>query len=257
MKRILVLSFITLIIFELAFAQKVSTVLGDAWTGEVVASNDNTREITIAYEVKGKSETFTGVLNEGYSVKMKDGTSHTLKVSEIPIGSRIRVFSKTKDQDIGGRKVKLNLIWRVDFLGKDEFTRLREQINVSPAVSVTLAESKDLPAGNPLKLYLAIEDPGISESLVGWVKKWNRDFGAEYGSIEVVSDISKADVYLARYGGSTLIAEIMPTATVFLVLPKSDGLEVIWKQAVVINPDQYSSPLIEKEIEKRMKARKK
>ena len=132
MKRILTLSFISLIVFELAFSQKVSTVLGNAWTGQVVARNDNTREITIAYEVKGKSETFTGMLNEGYSVRMKDGTSHTLKVSEIPIGSRIRVSSKTKDQDIGGRKVKLNLIWRVDFLGEPqvrvyEIKHLRKQ----------------------------------------------------------------------------------------------------------------------------------
>ena len=257
MKRILIASLLAFILFNLAFAQKRTTVLGDAWTGEVIAANDATREITIKYDDKGKAETFVGVLNEGYRVKMKDGSAHELKVSEIPIGTRIRVFSKTKEQDVGRRKVKINIISRIDFLGKDEFARLREQLNVPPSISVTLVESKDLPAGNPLKVYLAIEDPKVSESFVEWVNKWNKEDGAKYGTLEVISDMTKADIYLARYRGSHLIVEIVPTATIFLVAPKVAGLEVLWKQAVIINPDQGSSRFIEKEIERRMKARRK
>jgi len=257
MKKSFAVSFITLIVFNLVVAQRVSTVLGNAWTGEVVTVNDSTREITIKYDNKGKSESFTGVLNQGYKITMKDGSSHELKVSEIPIGMRIRVFSKSKEQDSSGTKVKINLISRVDFLGRDEHARLREQLNVAPSISVTLAETKDLPADNPLKLYLAIEDSRVSDSIAEWVKRWNRNAGAKYGSIEVVSDITKADAYLARYRGSNLIVEIMSTATVFLVIPKDDALQVIWKQAVAIDPDQGSSPLIEKELERRMKARKK
>lgn len=257
MKRILIVTIVNLSFFSLAFAQKVTTVLGDSWTGEVVSTNDTTREIIIKFESKGKSETFTGVLVEGYKAKMKDGSSHKIKVSEIPVGTRIRVFSKTKEQDVGGRKAKVNLISRIDFLGKDDFARLREQLNISPSISVTLAESKDFPAGNPLKIYLAVEDPKVSASLVEWISKWNKDNGIKYGTLEVVSDIAKADVYLARYRGSKLIVEIMPTATVFLVVPKNDGLEVIWRQAVAIDPDKGASPIIEKEIEKRMKARRK
>jgi hypothetical protein len=255
MTRTLAVTFFILIFFSLSFAQKTTTVLGDSWIGEVVATNNSTREITIKFE--GKSKTFTGAVVEGYQVKMKDGSSHELKVSEIPIGTRIRVFSKTKEQDVGGRKAIVNLISRIDFLGKDEFVRLREQLNVSSSISVTLAELKGFPSANPLKIYLAIEDPKVSESLVEWISEWNKDNGAKYGTLEIVSDISKADVYLARYRGSNLIVQIMPTATVFLVVPKNDGLEVIWRQALAINPDKVSSPTIEKEIEKRMKARKK
>lgn len=257
MKRILTASFVTLIFVCLSFAQKRATILGDSWTGEVVATNDSTREISLKYEDKSKAETFTGNLVRGYQVKMKDGSSHELKVSEIPIGLRIRVFFKTKEQDVGGRKAKVNLISRIDFIGKDDFTRLREQLNVSPSVSVTLAESKDFPAGNPLKIYLAIEDSKVSESLVDWVSKWNKDNSIKYGTLEVVSEMAKADVYVARYRGSRAIVEIMPTVTVFLVVPKNTDLEVIWRQVLAINPDQDSSTAIEKEIEKRMKGRKK
>lgn len=255
MTRILLAALIVSLQVGSVCAQKVKTVIGDAWTGEVVTTDDNTREIVIKFDDKGKSETFVGVLNEGYKVQLKDGGSHELKVSEIPIGERIRVFSKTKERIVGGQKVKINLIWRIDFVGKDDFARLREQLKVSPSIPVVLAESKDLPPGNPLNLYLAIEDEAVSQSIVEWVQKWNRDSGAKYGSIEVVSDLTKADVYLARYRGSRSLIEIFRTATIFLVVPKGDGLEVLWTQVVAIDPDQGFSPAIEKEVEKRMKAR--
>lgn len=257
MKRILTVSFLTLIFFNLVSAQKVSTVLGDAWTGEVVATNDSTREITIKYENKGKSETFTGVLNQGYKVKMKDGTTRDLSIGELSIGTRIRVFAKTKEQVVGGNKIKINAISRIDFLGKDEFALLREQLNLAPSVPVAMAESKTLPTGNPLKMYLAIEDPKTIDSLVEWVKEWNTENGAKYGSIDIVSDSLRADVFLASYPGTNLILQVMPGATVFLVVPRSNGMDVIWRQAVFVDSNHRVSPVIEREIERRMKARSK
>ena len=257
MKKTLTVSFLTLLFFNLAFSQKVSTVLGDAWSGAIVATNDSTREITIKYEYKGKSETFTGVLNEGYKVKMKDGTSHELSVGEMLIGTRIRVFSKTKEQVVGGKKVKINLISRIDFLGKDEFALLREQLKIAPSFPVVMAESNTLPAGNPLKVYLAVEDSESTDSLVERVNKWNKENGVKYGSIEIVSDVSKADVLLASYPGTNLILQVMPGATVFLVVPNGNGLAVIWRQAIFVDQNHRASPVIEKEIEKRMKARSK
>ena len=123
MKRILITSVVTLILFNLTLAQKRTTILGDAWTGEVTATDDNNREITIQYEEKGKKETFTGVLTEGYQVKLQDGSSRALKVSEIPKGTRIRVFYKRKEREIGGgRKLRINLISHIVFLGRDEFS---------------------------------------------------------------------------------------------------------------------------------------
>ena len=93
---------------------------GDTWTGEVTATADDKREITLTYKKKDKEETFTGVLEEGYAVKMKDGSMHKLKVSEIPLGARIKVYylNKTK-KDASGAKVKSPQIFKIRFLPKE------------------------------------------------------------------------------------------------------------------------------------------
>jgi len=247
----------------------MTTILGDAWTGEVVATNDSTREITIRYEDKGKTETFVGVLDEGYKVKMKDGSSHELKVSEIPVGTRIRVFSKTKEQEVGRRKVKINKIFRIDFLGKDEFSRLREALNLEPSLPVTLNESGSLSAANPLKIYLAIEDDRIRNRFIDWVSEWNKEQAVKYGSLEIASGVAEADVSLVVLKGAESLVmtpfmiggdervHTFPPITVFLVSRNSNGLEVLWKQVLLTSPEapQTEKGRIEKEIEKRIKAR--
>src|SRR5256885_16752221 len=65
---------------------------GDTWSGEVSAVNDANREITLVYNSSKKTETFVGVLQQGYKVKLKDGSLAELKVSMIPIGRRLRVY---------------------------------------------------------------------------------------------------------------------------------------------------------------------
>jgi hypothetical protein len=266
MKRILAIGFATLIIFTVASAQKRSTILGDAFTGEVVATDTNTREITIKYDEQGKTETFTGALVEGYQVKMKDGSSRELNVSEIPSGMRIRVFYKTKEQDMGGKKVKLNKISRIDFLGKDEFSKLRAALNLEPSTPVVLSKSA-LSTSTPLKMYVTIEDERIKERFVAWVSKWNRDQSGKYGVLEIVSTLADADASLVVLNGAVnwvaslvLVGEdgkvqSVPV-TAYLVSKKNNGLEVLWKQVLSTNPESESEKgLIEGEVEKRMKAR--
>jgi hypothetical protein len=93
---------------------------GDTWTGEVTATDDGKREITLSYKKKDKEETFTGVLEEGYAVKMKDGSMHKLKVSEIPTGTRIKVYYMTQTKkDASGSKIKFNQIIKIRFLPKE------------------------------------------------------------------------------------------------------------------------------------------
>jgi len=93
---------------------------GDTWTGEVTATDDGKREITLSYKKKDKEETFIGVLEEGYSVKMKDGSMRELKVSEIPSGTRIKVYYMTKTKkDASGAKIKFNQIIKIRFLPKE------------------------------------------------------------------------------------------------------------------------------------------
>ncbi len=86
---------------------------GDTWTGVVSAANDDTREITLTYTKGDKTQTFTGVLQEGYNVKANDGTPHHLKVSEIPLGTRLKVYYMAREHKVEGRKVKYNEVFRL------------------------------------------------------------------------------------------------------------------------------------------------
>jgi hypothetical protein len=89
---------------------------GDMWTGEVSAVNDANREITLVYTGKKKTESFVGVVQEGYKAKLKDGSLAELKVSMIPIGRRLRVYYMAKDRKANGRKEKFYEIFQIDFL---------------------------------------------------------------------------------------------------------------------------------------------
>jgi hypothetical protein len=88
---------------------------GDMWTGEVSAVNNANREITLVYTGKKKTESFVGVLQQGYRVKLKDGSLAELKFSMIPVGTRLRVYYMAKDRKISGRKEKYYEIFRIDF----------------------------------------------------------------------------------------------------------------------------------------------
>jgi hypothetical protein len=270
MTRTLITGLLALTLFHLTFGQKRMTVIGNSWTGEVVATDDSKREITIKYEDKGKSETLVGVLAEGFKVTMKDGSSRELGVSEITRGERIRVFYKTKEQEVGGIKAKVNIISRIDFLGSDEFARLREQLNVSPSMPVTVSATTGFPSGDPLKVCLAIEDPKVSESFADWLGEWNKGQAQKYGSLEIVSDVAQADVYLVSYRGLDTAPVQLPIefydssgnlhrgsyATAYVVAREGQGLKVLSKQRIIITDRSESSiGLIEKEFEKRMKAR--
>ncbi len=89
---------------------------GDTWSGEVTSTNDDTREITLTYTKGSKTETFTGVLQEGYKVKLKDGTSHELKASEVLKGTHLMIFYMPKAKKDGDKKVKYYEIFRIQVL---------------------------------------------------------------------------------------------------------------------------------------------
>jgi hypothetical protein len=86
---------------------------GDTWTGEVVSTDDVTREINFTYSSKKKSETFTGVLIDNFKLKMKDGSLKELKPSDIPKGTRITVFYQAKTRKVNGNKVKYSEIFQI------------------------------------------------------------------------------------------------------------------------------------------------
>lgn len=128
MNKVILVLVLTLVCSAIAVAQKGTAepgsypmnYSGDTWTGEVTATNDDTREIFLTYRKKDKEESFIGVLEQGYRVKMKDGSYHELKVSEIPVGTRIKVYYMRKDEKVGGEKKKINQIFQLRFLQKED-----------------------------------------------------------------------------------------------------------------------------------------
>jgi hypothetical protein len=90
---------------------------GDTWTGNVTATDDATRSITLTFTGKNKTETFVGVLKDiCCKVKMADGTMKDLKVSEISIGRRMIVYYIPSTTKADGKKSTINEIVKVDFL---------------------------------------------------------------------------------------------------------------------------------------------
>jgi hypothetical protein len=88
---------------------------GDTWTGEVSAVDEAKREITLVYKRKNGDETFVGVVQSGYQVKLKDGKTGELKLGTIPLGTRLTVYYMTKSRKVEGRKEKFSEIFRMDF----------------------------------------------------------------------------------------------------------------------------------------------
>jgi hypothetical protein len=132
MRKILLAGVLVSLLSSSVCPQKRTTIIGDSWVGMVVSTNDATREIRLSHPDKNKTETFVGILKEGYKVTLKDGSLYELKVSEIRLGERVRVFYKTQTQESGGQKVKVHSIHRLDFLGSDEYTILRERLALPP-----------------------------------------------------------------------------------------------------------------------------
>lgn len=257
-------------------AQKVSTFMGKTFKGVVISSNEATREITVGYTdtAKNKTETFVGVLEQGYQVKLRDGTKRELLMSELKPGLRVRVFYKEKNEYVGGQKAKVAAIYDVQFLGRDQYTTLREVLGVAPDFPVTLLESDKLPAANPLKLYVAIQEPYIKERLVKWVAQWNKEQGAKYGNIEIVPELAQSDVAAVFFWGGDDSLGVLPLglmydprgaelelyqATLHLVTKDDQSIKVWWLRASAESRRKLEGTQgqIERELEKRMKARAK
>jgi hypothetical protein len=90
---------LVLTIVPAASAQKSSTAFGETVKGLVVTANGATREVTLAYPDKDKTQTFVAVLESGYKQKLRDGTFRELAISELKPGLRLRVFLQAEDGD--------------------------------------------------------------------------------------------------------------------------------------------------------------
>ena len=252
-------------------AQKRSTLMGDIVVGELTGKDDVTREITIKYSGKEGPEMFSGILVDAYKLRTEDGQPSDMKLTDIMPGMHIRVFYKTGNEN----HKKINKISRLDVLGEDKYFRVRKQLNLSPSTPIAPAETEDLPAGSPLKVYLAISNSLVNSQLVVWINKWNQKNGDSYGKLEPVSDLEQADFAIVVARGSDVMVAALPMmspdggklvegvwshATSYLVVKDAGRLKVLWTGVapVFTRPDVEVSlkttELVIAEMEKRMKS---
>lgn len=80
-----------------------------------------------------------------------------------------------------------------------ELARLRTQMGVSDSTPITVASARNQPIEGPLKVYVSTAgDASASQEVLLSIKKINAK-PEKYGSIEVVDDLSKANVILVHY----------------------------------------------------------
>ena len=93
---------------------------GDTWTGEVTAASEDTREFTLTYTKGNDTQTFVGILPQGYTVKMKDGRNYEIKMAEL-MGMRIKAYYITKKKkDANGVKTETHEVFKIKFFPKDK-----------------------------------------------------------------------------------------------------------------------------------------
>jgi hypothetical protein len=85
---------------------------GRTFSGTVTSTNDATREVTLTYTnpKNGKTQTLVCALEEGYTLKLKDGTLHELKPSEIKLGTAMKVYYTIGVKKVEGKKTQVNTI---------------------------------------------------------------------------------------------------------------------------------------------------
>lgn len=88
---------------------------GAVFVGNLTSANDETREITLTYTnpANGETETFGGILEEGYMIRGKDDHLRELRPSNLKMGARIKVYYIPKTRKVDGKKVKVNSIFLI------------------------------------------------------------------------------------------------------------------------------------------------
>lgn len=87
---------------------------GDTWTGVVVSVNPNTGEFVLTYTRGSKTESFTGVPEDGYMVLPKDSPLRPLKPGDIHVGRIITVFYMAETKKVDGKKVVINTVVNIN-----------------------------------------------------------------------------------------------------------------------------------------------
>ncbi len=116
-----------------------------------------------------------------------------------------------------------------------EVINLRKQIKIPDKDILRSNENAKLPAGDSLKIFLAIKRSGSeAKHFEKWVEEWNKEDGDKYGKLEIVKDILKADVVLTQFISTGRIKQVGETSVSVGNIP-SPGQSIPPKTKVKVN----------------------
>lgn len=123
-----------------------------------------------------------------------------------------------------------------------ELDLLREQLGVSADVPIALADSSDLPAGDSLKVFIAVGlDMDVRKRTVERIAEWNKKDAKKYGALEIVTDLAEANVILAHYSerdrpinkitgnSKTVTTTTYIPGNSYIIIPQAQGFAVVWR----------------------------
>lgn len=87
---------------------------GLTWSGDITAVSDQDRTITLTYTKGSKTQTFTGKLSDGFSVKYTDGTVKDLLPSDIPSNAAAMAYYIDFTEKVDGKKATVHEIFMLD-----------------------------------------------------------------------------------------------------------------------------------------------
>ena len=125
---------------------------------------------------------------------------------------------------------------------KKEVINLRKQIKIPDKDILRSNENAKLPAGDSLKIFLAIKRSGSeAEHFEKWVDEWNKEDGDKYGKLEIVKDISKADIILTQFVSNRI--KQVGEASVSVGNIPSPGQSISSKPKIKVNNEVGYKPL--------------
>lgn len=81
-----------------------------------------------------------------------------------------------------------------------EIALLRQQVNIADNVVIRSNKKEKLPAGQSLKVFLAIKhNKETARDFEDWIAQWNTDNAIKYIKLELVDTIESADIVLAQF----------------------------------------------------------
>jgi hypothetical protein len=144
-------------------------------------------------------------------------------------------------------------------LAPHERAYLLEVLRLSPQTLIEWRSNK-LPPKSSHKLFLGSRFDFVFEAEIKtWVRKWNEGKEGKATRLQIIEDIQQADIVLVRFqniqetveetttsdtsqpaaqiGGSVKLTIIRLPVYSYLLIPKSSGYEILWRQRKMIERD--------------------